>query len=194
MVTAYRVVVEKTAARFSRRLHITTLPITKFWDYASKGDPILINMLRDGTAVFDTGCFGMAKQLLRSKMIKPTKETVWTYLLKAPISMSGANFNMKQATLSLYWAVMDSAHAALLEKGVVPESPEELTALFKREITEQNLMDRRYLSTVAEFHNLGNMIMRDELHKIRGDHYDRYRAEAERFCGAVKEMIQQMKS
>ncbi|HII72698.1 TPA: hypothetical protein HA265_08130 [Candidatus Woesearchaeota archaeon] len=189
VVTAYRVVTEKTAAKISKRLHITSMPVTKFWDYSLKGDPILINMLRDGTAMFDKGCFGMAQKLLGSKGITPTNEIVWIYLARGPMSVSNANWNMKQAVLDLYWAVVDAAHAALLHYGIVPDTPDHLIPLMKHHLVGKGIMDKRYVSVVSEFMNTGKILMSGEVNKVSGDHYDRYRKEAEEFLHVVKELI-----
>jgi uncharacterized protein (UPF0332 family)/predicted nucleotidyltransferase len=189
VITAYRVITEKTAAKISKRLHITTMPLTKFWDYSSKGDPILINMLRDGTAVYDVGCFGMAKKLLESKKIRPNKEIVWIYLGRGPMSIANAHWNMKEAALDLYWAVFDSAHSALLHYGIVPDTPEQLIPLMRHHLVGKRLLDKKQLSVVSEFMNLGKMIMAGELTKISGDHYDRYRKEADQFLHTVKGII-----
>jgi uncharacterized protein (UPF0332 family)/predicted nucleotidyltransferase len=189
VVTAYRVVVESVAAKVSRRLHITTMPVTKFWDYAYNGDPILINMLRDGEEVFDTGCFGMAKQMLSAGQVKPSKEIVWTYLAKGPMSVSNSYWNMKQAVLNLYFTVIDAAHAALLSRGVAPDTPEHLVPLVKEHLVDTMMLERRYLSILSEFHNIGMMVMKGEVNKIRGDSYDRYRKEAETFLQGISDML-----
>jgi uncharacterized protein (UPF0332 family)/predicted nucleotidyltransferase len=189
VVTAYRVVTEKTAANISTRLHITTMPVTKFWDYSLKGDPILINMLRDGKAVYDSGCFGMAQRMLGSRRIAPSRDIVWIYMARGPMSIANANWNMKEAVLDLYWGVFDAAHAALLHYDVVPESPEQLVPLVKQQLVLKGIIDKKYLSVVGEFMNIGKMLMTGEVHKISGDHYDRYRKEAEEFIHVVKELI-----
>jgi hypothetical protein len=189
VITAYRVVTEKTAASVSKRLHITTMPITKFWDYSLKGDPILINMLRDGNPVFDSGCFGMAKQMLHSRKIAPGKEIVWIYLAKGPMSIANANWNMRQAVIDLHWAVIDAAHSALLHFGVVPDTPDHLVPLVKHHLVGKGLLHKKQLSIVSEFMNLGRMLMSGEVTKVRGDHYDRYRKEAEGFVHIVRELI-----
>jgi uncharacterized protein (UPF0332 family) len=189
IITAYRVVTEKTAANISKRLHITTMPLTRMWDYSLKGDPILINMLRDGRAVYDVGCFGMAQKMLGSKRISPGRETVWIYLARGPMSVANAEWNMKEAVLDLYWAVLDAAHAALLHYSIVPESPEQIIPLVNHHLVSKNLMHRKYLSVVGEFMNVGKMLMSGEVHKVSGDHYDRYRKEADEFLHVVKELI-----
>lgn len=189
LITAYRVVTEKTAARVSKRMHITTMPLTKFWDYCSKGDPILINMLRDGTAVYDTGCFGMAKRMLGDGSIKPTREIVWIYHGRGPMSIANAHWNMKEAVLDLYWAVTDAAHAALLKYNMVPDSPEQLVTLLDHHLVQKNIMHKRNLYIVSEFINVGKMLMSAEVTKVSGDHYDRYKSEAEKFIGVVKDIV-----
>ncbi len=189
VITAYRVVTEKVASQTSKRLHVTTMPLTKFWDYSLKGDPILINMLRDGTAIHDEGCFGMAKRMLGSKMILPSKEIVWIYLEKGPMSISNAKWNMKQAVIDLYWSVVDASHAALLQQGIVPETPDHIVPLLKTHLVTTGKMDRRYLSIASELSNIGKMLMAGETHQVSGDHYDRYRKETEDFFHEVKRIL-----
>ncbi|HII72051.1 TPA: nucleotidyltransferase domain-containing protein [Candidatus Woesearchaeota archaeon] len=189
VITAYRVITEKVASGISKRLHITTMPITKFWDYCLKGDPILINMLRDGETLYDTGTFGMAKQMLGSKLVHPSREIIWIYLANGPVSLQTAKWNVKQAVMDLYWCVMDAAHTALLTKDVVPDSPDHVVDLFDQNMVRTRLMEKKHLSTLAEFHNVGKMLMKGELDKVSGDQYDRYRREAEEFLKGVKEML-----
>jgi uncharacterized protein (UPF0332 family)/predicted nucleotidyltransferase len=190
VVTAYRVITEKTAARISKRMHITTMPLTKFWDYCLKGDPILINMLRDGNPMYDAGCFGMAKGMLASDKILPESEIVQVYLARGPMSVANAEWNMKQAVIDLHWAVMDAVHSALLHYSIVPESPSAVVELMKYHLVEKGIMHKRYLSVVGEFMNVGRMLMSGEVHKVSGDHYDRYRKEAEDFLHVVKAIVE----
>jgi len=189
VVTAYRVVTEKTAADISKRLHITTMPLTKFWDYSLKGDPILINMLRDGKPVMDDGCFGMAQKLLSSRGIEPSREVVWIYLGRGPMSMANSHWNLKEATLDLYWAVMDAAHSALLRYGIAPDAPEHLVELVDGNLVKRGVLHKRYLYILGEFMNMGKMLMSGDVQKVSGDHYDRYRHEAEQFLKAVKDVL-----
>ncbi len=190
VITAYRVVTEKVASKISKRLHITTIPLTKFWDYCYKGDPIMINMLRDGEPIHDSGIFKMAKQMLHDKSITPTREIIWTYLGNGPLSLQTAKWNLRQAILDLYWSVTDAAHAALLRRNVVPDTPEQVVTLFNHHIVKMHLTDKKYLITLAEFHNIGKMIIKGELKTITGNHYDKYKKDAEEFIKAAKEIIQ----
>ena len=51
VVEAYRIIVQNSIVRVSTKLHVTTMRFTSFWEYMRNGDPIAINLLRDGVAV-----------------------------------------------------------------------------------------------------------------------------------------------
>jgi len=48
VIEAYRIITENTATKVSRRLHITTMRMSNFWEYMQNGDPLAINIIRDG--------------------------------------------------------------------------------------------------------------------------------------------------
>ena len=45
LVQTYRIILEKIVAKVSKKLHVTTLRFTNFWEYVRAGDPIAINIL-----------------------------------------------------------------------------------------------------------------------------------------------------
>lgn len=116
VVEAYRIIVNKTIVKVSTRLHITTLRFTTFWDYMRNGDPVGINILRDGVALIDSGFFDPLQALLKKGKIRPTSESIWSYYIRAPNTLHNSKWHLIQATLDLYWAVIDAAHAALMKK------------------------------------------------------------------------------
>src|SRR3989338_120697 len=117
MIQAYRIIVQKIVADTSTKLHITTLKFTSFWEYVRAGDPVAINLLRDGIALLDTGFYEPLQSLLMRGRIRPTYESIWSYYSRAPITLTNSRWHITQATLDLYWAVIDSAHAALMSEG-----------------------------------------------------------------------------
>ena len=85
---AYRIIVEKLVKQTSLRIHVTTIKFTNFWDYIRAGDPIGINMLRDGLPLYDEGFFEALQELLKQGRIRPTDESVWTYFARAPATIT----------------------------------------------------------------------------------------------------------
>ena len=190
VVEAYRVITENTAAKVSRRLHITTMKLTSFWEYARNGDPIAINMLRDGVPLQDVGIFEPLQMLLFQGRIRPTKESVWNYYARAPATLSNANWHVLQATIDLYWAVVDSAHAALMKMGEVPPSPAHVADLIQSRLVKPGHLPKKYADTMRFFYDLSKKITHREIRDIPGRTFDQYAALARDFINAMKRVIE----
>ena len=48
------------------------------------------------------------------------------YFGRAPITLRNSKWHLNQATIDLYWAVIDATHAALMKLGEIPPSPEHI--------------------------------------------------------------------
>ncbi|MEM4260760.1 MAG: nucleotidyltransferase domain-containing protein [Candidatus Woesearchaeota archaeon] len=189
LVQTYRLIVEQTVLRTSKRLHITTMKLTSFWEYIKNGDPIVLNILRDGVSILDTGFFDPIQALLAQGRIRPTKESIWNYFNRSPISLHNSKWHILQATLDLYWAVIDSAHAALMKLGCVPETPENVASLLEEKMVKPGLLHKKYPKTMEHFYNVGKLIMHNELREISGEHYDHYYREAKEFVEVMQDFI-----
>ncbi|MBI5064793.1 nucleotidyltransferase domain-containing protein [Candidatus Woesearchaeota archaeon] len=189
VVEAYRIITEKTASQTSKRLHITTMKLTNFWDYVRNGDPIVTNMLRDGYPLFDTGVFEPAQRLLAEGRIKPTKESIWAYYTRAPTTIQGADWHIMQAVLDLYWAVIDSAHAALMTHGVVPPAPDLIAEEIKKVLVRTNLVKMYYVKEMDFFYTLSKKITHREVQRITGKEFEDYRNRAIDFVKTMQKIV-----
>jgi uncharacterized protein (UPF0332 family) len=189
VVEGYRVIVNRTIVKVSTRLHITTLRFTSFWDYIRNGDPIGINMLRDGVAMIDSGFFEPLQLLLKKGKIRPTSESIWAYYVRAPNTLSNSKWHIIQATLDLYWAVIDSAHAALMKHGEIPPTPEHVADMLEHKLVRKNLLDHKYVMIMRRFYKLMKMIVHREVKEISGDEYDKYYIAAESFVNKMRDFI-----
>jgi len=143
VVQAYRVITENTAAKISRRLHITTMKLTNFWEYMRNGDPLALNMLRDGVPILDSSIFEPLQMLLYQGRIRPTRESMYVYFARAPATLVNADWHIMQATLDLYWAVIDSAHAALIRVGEIPPTPGHMADIIHEKLVNKKLTSKR---------------------------------------------------
>ena len=190
VVEAYRVITERTAAKISKQLHITTMKLTSFWDYMRNGDPVAVNMLRDGVPLYDVGIFEPLQMLLFQGRIRPTKESIWNYYARAPATLANANWHVLQATLDLYWAVIDAAHSALMKVGEVPPSPEHVAGLIDQKLVKPGHVSKRYADSMRFFYDLSRKITHREIRDIPGKKFDEYSAAAQDFVKAMKKVIE----
>ena len=185
LVQTYRVILEKITRDTSTKLHITTLKFTSFWEYARSGDPVAVNVLRDGVPIIDTGFFEPLQILLRQGRIRPTPESIFSYFNKAPMALKNSQWHVMQAVLDLYWAVVDSAHAALMKMNEIPPSPEHVADVLEKKLIKPGVLEPKYAKIMRNFYNLMKGITHGDIQHIAGEQYDGYYLEAEAF---VKEM------
>lgn len=189
LVEAYRIITEKLVTEISTRLHITTIKLSTFWEYIRAGDPIGMNILRDGVALLDTGFFDPLRALLIRGRIRPSEEAVWTYFARAPRTLHNAKWHVLQAVIDMYWSVIDAAHAALMMLGETPPSPDHVAALLQEKLIRPNHMHRKYAATVNKFYVLQKRIMHREIREMKGAEFDALFTEAQEFVEKVDELI-----
>lgn len=191
VIEAYKLIVEKTVGKVSTKLHVTSMTITSFWEYVRAGDPVAINILRDGVALIDTGFFNPMQALLIQGRVRPSTESVWSYFGRAPRTLLNASWHINQATLDLYWAVIDAAHAALMHEGEIPPSPDHVADLLEEKLVKKKLLEKKYANTMRKFYKLMKGITHREIKKVTGAQYDGYAKEADEFVMRIKRYIEQ---
>ena len=189
VVEAYRLIVQRSVVKVSTKLHITTLRFTSFWEYMRNGDPVAINLLRDGVSLIDSGFFDPMQVLLKKGRVRPTQESIWTYYARAPNTLYNSKWHLLQGVLDLYWAVIDSAHAALMKVGEIPPTPEHVADLMEQKLVKKKLLEHKYVIIMRNFYKLMKMIVHRELKEIKGHEFDHYYHIAEEFVQRMKRII-----
>ncbi|MBN2423328.1 hypothetical protein JXB41_08955 [Candidatus Woesearchaeota archaeon] len=189
IMQTYEIIVENIIAKVSKRLHITTLRFSSFWEYVRAGDPVAVNILRDGVPLLDTGFFEPLKVLLYTGRIRPSPESINNYLNRAPRTLHNARWHILQATVDLYWAVVDAAHAALMSINEVPPSPAHVADMLNEKIVKPGLLDKKYVHIMKEFYHINKDITHGGVSLISGEEFDNYFADAEDFVETMKEFI-----
>ncbi len=192
LVEGYRIIVEKLIAKHSLKLHITSMTFTSFWEHAKSGDPVVVNILRDGVALIDAGFFEPLHILLKQGRIRPSEESVWRYFGRSPKTLLNSRWHLLQATLDLYWAVIDSAHAALMRKNQIPPTPEHVADMLDKVYVKHKLLEKRYVDLMTKFYKLSKMITHREIKQITGPEYEHYYHEADDFVRRMKKLVMKL--
>ncbi len=189
LIEGYRLIVDNLIAKVSTKLHVTSMTFTSFWEYAKAGDPVTVNILRDGVALIDIGFFEPLQHLLRQGRLRPSEESVWRYYARAPRTLLNSRWHVLQATLDLYWAVIDSAHAALMRKNQIPPTPEHVADMLEKVLVKPKLLEPHYVGTMRRFYKLSKMITYREIKEVKGLEYEQYYREAEDFVRRMRRII-----
>ena len=187
---AYRIIVQNCVQATSKRLHVTTLRFTNFWEYVRTADPVVTTVLRDGQALIDTGFFSPLQLLLEQGRIRPSSEAIWAYYSKAPQVLLSSKWKVMLAVADLYWAVIDAAHAALMSVGVVPQTPEHVPALLQEKLVDKGLLDAQAPATAQKFYHLQKDIYSRRIESISGARYDKLFSEADDFVKKARAVLE----
>lgn len=189
LIEGYRIIVDNLIAKVSTKLHVTSMTFTSFWEYAKAGDPVTVNILRDGVALLDIGFFEPLQHLLKQGRLRPSEESVWRYYARAPRTLLNSRWHVLQATLDLYWAVIDSAHAALMRKNQVPPTPEHVADMLENVLVKPKLLEPKYAEIMRRFYKLSKMITYREIKEVKGSEYEQHYREAEEFVRRMRRVI-----
>lgn len=186
LVETYRILTEKAIMNVDpQRLHVQSMKLTAFWEYVRAGDAVAINILRSGVALIDTGFFDPLQALLDQGRIRPSDESIFTYLTMSPASMHRSKQHLLTAAVDLYWAAIDSAHAALMTIGETPPSPDHITTMIDDKLVRPGHVHRSATKTMHELYKTFKGVVHRDIKELSGKDYDLLRKKADDF---VKEM------
>jgi predicted nucleotidyltransferase/uncharacterized protein (UPF0332 family) len=157
----------------SEKLHINTVTLSTFWEDVREGEPAAINIIRYGQTLIDFGgFFDPLKSLLAKGRIRPTPEAIFTTLSRAPLHISRAKFDIVNSIEHLYWAMVDSAHSALMAKNQIPPSPEHVAEMLEEIFVKKKALDKKYVKWYREMHQLAHDIIHGNVKNLTGKDID----------------------
>lgn len=176
--------------RYGRNLHINTVKLTTWWQDLMHGDPVVLNVIRYGQTLIDIGgFFNPLKALLEQGRINSTPEAVYAALQRAPSHLARSKMAEMNAIEGIYWAMIDSAQAALITAGKMPPSPEHIPITLKETFVDQNMLNIDYVRAIRDLYALHRRIMHGEIQDIKGAEIDEWQTLAEDFILQMTKII-----
>ncbi|PIN94148.1 hypothetical protein COU54_00060 [Candidatus Pacearchaeota archaeon CG10_big_fil_rev_8_21_14_0_10_31_24] len=192
LIAWYREELGKMVARsvYPKELHINTIKLTTWWEDLLEGDPVIINIIRYGEVLIDSGgFFNPLKILLKKGKIKSTVEAVYTALQRAPTHLIRSRNAKLGAIEGIYWAMIDSSQAALITAGKLPPSPEHIPELLKETFVDTKMSRPEYAIAVKDIYNLHKKIVHSEIYDVKGDDIDKWQETAQAFITEMTRII-----
>ncbi|MFT4310429.1 MAG: nucleotidyltransferase domain-containing protein [Candidatus Woesearchaeota archaeon] len=181
----YKIIIEQKIAEVSKRIHVTTLRLTTFWEYIRLGDPMVINMLRDGVAIIDTGFFDPLQIMLKQGKIQPSVESVINYSVRAESTLFNARGHLLSATVDLYWSCVDMAHALLMYHHINPPGPADIADALREHVK----IEKKHIETMRLLYKLYKGIHHRSIDHLSGNQFEHYYALVEQFIKAAQKIM-----
>ncbi len=165
------------ARDFSDKIHAQAYPLSEFWASIIKPNPVILTLLRDGVAVYDTGFFIPIQMLYKTGNIIPTKESIDANIENAEgLIMLADNVLNTKLSLDLYNAVVAAGQALLMEYGYLPPVPREVSKdLTVIAVEKEKVLTKDDIDKIDEVVTWFKKIDHGELKEVSGDEYSRKR-------------------
>lgn len=196
LIAWYREELDKLllANPYRGNLHINTIKLSTWWEDLIKGDPVVLNVLRNGQTIIDhAGFVTPLKHLLNKGKIKGTPEAIYQSLQRAPSHLARSRAAELAAVEGVYWSMVDAAHAALMSAGYFPPSPDHVMVDLKEAFVSRGLLKMKYVIWYKDIFDVHKKIDHKEIWNLKGSDIDLWQERAEEFMkvmvGLVKKII-----
>lgn len=181
------------AQDYGRDLHINSVKLTTWWQDMMQGDPVVVNILRYGEALIDSGgFFNPLKSLLVEGRIKSTPEAVYNALQRAPVHLSRSKAAEMGAIEGVYWCMIDASQAALMMAGKIPPSPEQIPQMLTETFVDSAMLKMNFVKSVREIYLLHKAISHGDILHLKGSDIETWQAIAEGFLMEMTRIVDQL--
>jgi predicted nucleotidyltransferase/uncharacterized protein (UPF0332 family) len=180
---------------YQKSLHINTIKLSTWWEDLMKGDPVVLNIIRYGEAMVDmAGFFEPLKFLLIQGKIRPTPEAIYNCLQRAPVHIARSKASELNSIEGLYWAMVDSAHAALIAANVPPDSPEHIPVDLKDNFVNTGKLKMKYVVWYRDLLVLHKDISHGKIKDLKGVEIDEWQKRTEEFLDIMARLVKEIVS
>jgi len=174
-------------------LHINTIKLSTWWQDLLKGDPVVLNVLREGQVLIDEGgFFEPLKYLLIKGKIKGTPEAIYTCLQRSPTHLARSKAYELRAIEGIYWSMVDAAQAALMAANLFPPTPEHVIGDLKEAFVERKLLKDKYLNWYRDIMTLHKRIDHGEIRDLKGTDIDEWQERADEFMKVMISIVKKL--
>lgn len=135
------------------------------------------------------GFFEPLKFLLLRGKIRSTPEAVYSCLQRAPQHFLRSKTAELGAVEGLYWAMVDSAHAALISRNILPPSPEHIPLNLKETFVNEGTLKMKYVTWYRDLLFLYKKISHGELGDMKGIEIDMWQDRTNEFMGVMAKLV-----
>jgi len=171
-------------------IHINTTKLSTWWQDLLKGDPVVLNILRSGEPILDNGgFFEPLKYLLMQGKIKGTPEAIYTCIQRAPEHLARSKAYELRTIEGIYWAMVESAQAALMAANYFPPSPEYITGDLKTAFVDTGKLKMKYTLWYRDIQDLHKKIEHNQITDLKGIEIDEWQDRAEEFMKVMISLV-----
>ncbi|MEM5815781.1 MAG: nucleotidyltransferase domain-containing protein [Candidatus Aenigmatarchaeota archaeon] len=151
-------------ASFYKDLHIQISHLTEFWEWLRLGSPEIVNYLRYGLIIYDTGFAKPIQRMLEMGLIPPSEETIRIKIKSSIARLERIKEALKGIIFDLRYCGSDIIQAAIMHIYKIQPDPKDISNFIKK-MVEEGKIEEEWLKKWEEL----NKMWKDIDHKIVND-------------------------
>lgn len=142
-------------------LHVQMTALTEFWQWVKAGSPELVNFLRYGLIIYDTGFIKPVQKMLQMGLLPPSEETISLRARAAEARYRKIKLDLKAMIFELRYAATDAVQAVVMH--YYKEQPDQKAIPeFLEKLVKEKKLEKEYIEKFKELDKL----WKDIDHKI----------------------------
>ena len=177
-----------------KQFHIQTYILTDFWDSVKDAHPVIFTLLRDGVPLYDRGVFMPWKLLLKMGKIRPSQEAIEMQMDIGERLVERTRFKLLSIVgEDLYYALLNTAQAALMLYGIAPPTPKETIELLdKIFVKQEKILEKKYVDMLERIRAYYKDIEHKKVTEVSGKEIDDLLKDAEEYLKRIKKLFMQI--
>ena len=166
-------------------LHVQTTPLTEFWTWVKMGSPELVNFLRYGLIIYDTGFIKPVQRMLQMGLIPPSEETINLKAKAAEARYKKVKIDMKSMIFDLRYSATDACQAVIMHYYKAQPDQKKIPE-FLEKLVKEGKLEKEYIGKFKELDKLWKDIDHKVIKEVETSHL-------EKALKLSKEIIDRMK-
>jgi len=171
-------------------IHVQTATLTEFWQWVKMGSPELVNYLRYGLVIYDTGFIKPIQRMLGMGLIPPSEEAISLKARTARLRYRKIREDIKSMIFELRYNAMDMIQSVVMHhfkaQPDYKKAPEYLEKLVK-----QNKLEKEYIEKFKELDKLWKDIDHKEIKIVTTEHLERALKLSKEVMDRMKDLLPQ---
>lgn len=150
-------------------IHIQAATLTEFWQWIKMGSPELVNYLRYGLVVYDTGFIKPVQRMLQMGLIPPSEEAISLKARAADARLKKIKLDIKSMIFELRYTATDIIQSAVMHFYKAQPDQKAIPEFLERFVKEKKL-EKDYIDKFKELDKLWKDIDHKVIQEVTADH------------------------
>jgi predicted nucleotidyltransferase len=150
-------------------LHVQTTYLTEFWQWIRIGSPELINYLRYGLIIYDTGFVKPIQRMLQLGLLPPSEEVIKLKQKASEVRLEKIKNDLKSIIFDLRYCASDAIQAVVMHYYKTQPDPKEIPKYLEKMVNEGKI-EKEFLEKWKDIDKLWKDIDHQVVKEVNGEY------------------------